>query len=990
MNGPRRPRLRSRLTLAAVVATGGAALLATAGPSGAAGTGAGGPAPSNVIVPVPPPSKAQRHQAATDRRDPVAARTTPSPAPGFALPSAIWTPLGPAPIGPVTLLGGGNYGTPTAGRVEAATAIPSGAHAGRIVIGTAGGGIWTSDDNGASWTARTDQAVSLATEGIAVDPSNPMHLIAGTGEAENCGDCYWGSGILSSSDGGTTWTLQNPGNAFFGLSVAQVAIDPSNSNHMLAATTGGLFVTSNGGTNWAKPTDPSYTPFDGVMTAVVIDPTAPATVYIAGGDGSSPVRVAKSTDGGVTWAAANTGIPASASASLVVLAIAASSPSTLYASVGGSAAVGVYKTTNGAAGWTKLTGTPDFTGQAYSYGSGTSEQGFYDNVIAVDPTNANHVVAGGIAAVETTNGGTSWTNTNGHNFNTGLNHDHPDHHALAFRPDGKVLVGDDGGIYLYDPAGPSFTDLNGNLGNAQFYSGFNEVGGTVLAGLQDNASAQTSSATLSPWTALPGGDGGYSAITPNAPAERFITDPNQGISVTTDAFASTLTDITPPYGSAEFTPPFTLAPNAGTPTSPTVYFGADGLWQTNNPTAGSPTWTKVATSPLGAGDLVSAIGVSPTNPSVVYVGYEDGAFQVSTNAGGTWTALPAEPFTDTFITGISVDPTNPRAITASVSYTNTRGAPVPPHVAQFSYTASVSAGTWTVISGNLPANAAVSHVVYDQGNLIAATDQGVYGTTTPNGAATTWSAVGTGLPNVQVQDLYVDPTNNNLYAVTHGRGAWVLPTPTAPSTTSVACAPGSVAVGAPTTCTATVTHAGGGAPAPPAGTVSFQSNSSGSFTAPSCTLVASGAAQSSCSVSYTPAAVDAGSHTIYANYTGDHAASHNHTTITVTGGPPRPSATVVSCAPAAVKAGTPTTCTATVTDVGAYTKTVPAGTVSFARNSSGSFSAPSCALVASGPAAASCAVSYTPAAIGTGSHKIYANYAGDHAASAGTTVVAVS
>ena len=52
------------------------------------------------------------------------------------------------------------------------------------------------------------------------------------------------------------------------------------------------------------------------------------------------------------------------------------------------------------------------------------------------------------------------------------------------------------------------SNLNGNLNDAQFYANFNEVAGTVLAGLQDNASAQTSSGSLSPWTALPGGDGG--------------------------------------------------------------------------------------------------------------------------------------------------------------------------------------------------------------------------------------------------------------------------------------------------------------------------------------------------------------------------------------------------------------------------------------------------------------------------------------------------
>jgi hypothetical protein len=67
----------------------------------------------------------------------------------------------------------------------------------------------------------------------------------------------------------------------------------------------------------------------------------------------------------------------------------------------------------------------------------------------------------------------------------------------------------------------------------------------------------------------------------------------------------------------------------------------------------------------------------------------------------------------------------------------------------------------------------VSRVVYANGSLVAATDSGVYGTSALSGSATNWTKVGSGLPNVQVQDLFV--TSSAVYAVTHGRGAWRLP-----------------------------------------------------------------------------------------------------------------------------------------------------------------------------------------------------------------------
>jgi uncharacterized repeat protein (TIGR01451 family) len=120
-----------------------------------------------------------------------------------------------------------------------------------------------------------------------------------------------------------------------------------------------------------------------------------------------------------------------------------------------------------------------------------------------------------------------------------------------------------------------------------------------------------------------------------------------------------------------------------------------------------------------------------------------------------------------------VNPANAKAITASFSFNDTRYQLGAPHVAQYTYTTSAGTGTWSVISGNLPAQAAVSRVVYSNGNLLAATDFGVFATTAPAGSSTTWSLLGTGLPVVQVQDLFVD-ASGDVYAVTHGRGAWRL------------------------------------------------------------------------------------------------------------------------------------------------------------------------------------------------------------------------
>jgi uncharacterized repeat protein (TIGR01451 family) len=765
-----------------------ALLLGLPAASSASSTQAAG-AGSSVARPAPIQGL---RQALADRPDPVSRRSVSGPL--VPIPVGAWQPLGPAPIGPPYLEFGGFYGGVNSGRTTGLASVPSGLHPGRLVAGTAGGGIWTSDDNGTTWLPRSDAAADLAVGAVAVDPSNSNHLIAGTGEANQCGDCFAGVGILVSTDGGTTWTLQNPGGVFSGHHIAQVAIQPTNSNHQFAATDAGLFVTTNGGASWAKPTDPSYATVDGNITSVVINPTTSTIVYIGGGAKTA----AKSSDGGIHWAAANAGIAPPGTAPLTALALAKSSPSTLYASVGSESSVALYKSINSGASWSKLTATPDYTGQAYSYGSGSSEQGWYDNVLAVDPTNANHVLAGGIALVTTTNGGTSWTNVNGQPFfGGGTNKLHPDHHALAFRADGKVWVGDDGGVFLYTPSTGAVANVNGHLNITQFYYGFNVVGNTLLAGSQDNSSARTSSPSLAAWTGISGGDGGPSAITSNHTQTQFI-ESDTNLYVTTDGFASTLTNITPPTSSL-FTPPMVVVPSTVTPTNPTVFYGGVDLWRTTNPTTGA-TWSQV--THLGA--FVSAIAVSPSNPLVVYVGFTNGTIQVSTNGGVSFTSLATEPITpDTFVTGLSVNPANPKAITASFSFNDTRYVPGFPHVAQYAYTTAPGSGTWTVITGNLP-KAAVSRVVYDNGALVAGTDTGVYATGAPAGSSTAWTRVGTGLPNVQVQDLYV--VSNSIYIVTHGRGAWKLPPQADLSVQKTG--PASVAKGATVTYTVVVVNHG--------------------------------------------------------------------------------------------------------------------------------------------------------------------------------------
>ena len=206
-------------------------------------------------------------------------------------------------------------------------------------------------------------------------------------------------------------------------------------------------------------------------------------------------------------------------------------------------------------------------------------------------------------------------------------------------------------------------------------------------------------------------------------------------------------------------------------------------------------------------------------------------------------------------------------------------------------------------------------------------------------------------------------------------------------------------VGQASTCTATVSDTDSGTKSVPSGTVSFSTDSGGSFgPGASCTLAATGnPGEASCSVSYAPSTVGSGTHVIIVTYGADatHAGSTAAANVGVSERPTPTStstSTSVSCVPGSVAVGNATSCTATVTDTGSGPASTPTGTVSFSSSGAGGFGAGgSCALLGSG-ASVSCQVSYTPSAVGLATHTIIAGYGGDgsHTTSSGNTTLAVS
>jgi uncharacterized protein (TIGR03437 family) len=199
-----------------------------------------------------------------------------------------------------------------------------------------------------------------------------------------------------------------------------------------------------------------------------------------------------------------------------------------------------------------------------------------------------------------------------------------------------------------------------------------------------------------------------------------------------------------------------------------LYFGTFRLYQSTD-AAGS--WNAISTDLTSGANTVTAIGVAQSNPDTVYVGTGDGRVQVTNSAlSGTdakWTDRSSR-VPNRVVTQIAVDPTN-----SSTAYVTLSGFALPWDSEGNVLTTTNGAETWQDITSNLP-NIPMNDIVIDPDlpkTLYVASDLGTFGT---NNGGTSWSVLGSGLPQVSVMGLKLHRPTRTLRAATYGRGMWDL------------------------------------------------------------------------------------------------------------------------------------------------------------------------------------------------------------------------
>jgi len=264
--------------------------------------------------------------------------------------------------------------------------------------GSAGGGIWKTTNGGESWKHLTASLPTLSISCLAIAPSNPNVLYAGTGEGFFSGGSGTGEGIFKTEDGGQVWTqLTSTANLDFS-NVSRIIVDPNNENVLLAAAapipdnlvyaaeTSKIYRSTDGGQSWETVYESPYPIYQ------LIGQKGNFNVLYAG---IREVGVLKSEDSGLTWNTSNNGI---GQVGRVELAISENNPNILYASAQGTVSEGsgdLYYSSDAGANWKLLTPSQDEPSIDLLGG-----QGEYDNTILIHPFNDSIVYVGGVGAYQ--------------------------------------------------------------------------------------------------------------------------------------------------------------------------------------------------------------------------------------------------------------------------------------------------------------------------------------------------------------------------------------------------------------------------------------------------------------------------------------------------------------------------------------------------------------------------------------------------------------
>lgn len=620
-----------------------------------------------------------------------------------------------------------------------------------VFAGTPCGGLWKSTDKGITWTSVNTHIPNLSVSGIVINWQDPNDIYVLTGDGDsNGGDNYFvegfdyirpSIGVIKSTDGGVTWNRTGdfgiPG-FYTGYKLIQ---SPTNSSLLIAATSEGLYRTTNAGGTWelVSPNTDRY--FD-----VEWKPGSSLRLYAAT---HQNFYISLNAGASFTNQDNNFDFPIG-TATRISVAVTPANPSCVYVFAGytdgngNSANRGVYKSTNSGDAFVRKTTVSNLVATAR-----------YMHNIAVSSTNEDLVITGSLELWKSTNGGTNFSIMSSGGDASASNFAHADVHDIAFNPlDNTLYIGTDGGVHKSTDNGTNLTTCY-NMANTQFYHFDVSESNTdyMMGGAQDNGIKLKTSAS-STFLHFASGDGYDIQFYHNAQSPAYFSV-NKNLYKSNILFAGHTQ--MPGLDESWYKPIAVSYFN-----NDIAYTSSDSVHKTTN---GGATWTKLGA--FGRWALITC----PSNNNRIYAAggasWNDGGNQSdkklhrSDDGGASWINLrynPGFPTTITKITGIAVTPGNSARVWVTMGgFTNNQKV----------YYSANSGGDWINISGSLP-NIPINCVAIDENSdAYIGTDIGVF---FRSATMTDWQPFNNFMPRIPVTELHI--RGATIYASTFGRGIW--------------------------------------------------------------------------------------------------------------------------------------------------------------------------------------------------------------------------
>ncbi|MGB6234416.1 MAG: hypothetical protein WBF46_13160 [Candidatus Acidiferrales bacterium] len=691
------------------------------------------------------------------------------------------------------------YVGPKGNRVVAIAGVPGNLNV--LFAGAATGGIWKTTDGGVHWNPIFDSQDVQSIGALAVAPSDPNIVWAGTGEPFIRGNISIGNGVYKSTDGGKTWNhmgLERTGR------IAKIIIDPRNADVVYAAALGtcygpqqerGVYRTEDGGKTWQRVL---FVDENTGAADMVMDPKNPSILFAgmwqvlirpwdldSGGPGSG---IYVSRDGGTTWThLTGHGLPDSP-IGRIGLAIAPSEPSRVYALIETAAGEhGVlWRSDDEGDNWTLV-----------SRDTALNVRPHYFSRMAVMPDNPDEVWFASM-----TNPHVSY---DGGRTDKAVAAVYPDNHIVWIDPldPNHLVIANDRYVNISTDRGRTW--MRAGLPIAQIYhvSADDRIPYFVYGNRQDGPAHRCPSNSLDGTQILPadctwagGAESGWTFPDPADPNMLWSSGMG-GFLQHLDLRTEYARDVNPwpsSMGSSpadqkyrfQWTYPLALSPHH----PHRLYVGSQYVMESDD--AGE-TWKVISPdltlndkskqqssgglSPDNSGvevyDVLFAIAESPLQDGLIWAGTNDGLVQVTRDGGHAWTnvtknipGLPPEG------TVTSIEPSHFSAGTAFVTVDRHQMNDRNPYI----FMTTDYGASWKSITSDLPIGdfsyaACIREDPIRKGLLYLGIENGIFASF-DDGAH--WVPLQQNLPHTRVSWMTVQRRFDDLVVSTYGRGIWIL------------------------------------------------------------------------------------------------------------------------------------------------------------------------------------------------------------------------